>query len=202
MVTAGDGSDRAVTGQLDNLGALRRCVCGTYFQPARWNQRSCSRRCSDRAYNADHPVIRKPVQPRLDFSAAGSVPVPHLSSTDPGRLTPNQDFVGHSTEPSRELPAGSPTRRRGQGSTGVTPAPATGEPYESARLWLLGRLQTGPVSTYELRCPPWRGSQNPAQRVLELRNRQHDIRTVRRGRFTWYWLHIEGRPVGAVPEGE
>ena len=84
----------------------------------------------------------------------------------------------------------------------VTPAPATGEPYESARVWLLGRLQVGPVSTLELRCPPWRASQNPAQRVLELRNRQHDIRTVRVGKRTWYWLHVDGLPVGCVPEGE
>lgn len=84
----------------------------------------------------------------------------------------------------------------------VTPAPATGEPYESARVWLLGRLQVGPVSTLELRCPPWRASQNAAQRVLELRNRQHDIRTVRVGRRTWYWLHVDGLPVGCVPEGE
>lgn len=82
----------------------------------------------------------------------------------------------------------------------VTPAPATGEPYESARVWLLGRLQVGPVSTLELRCPPWRASQNPAQRVLELRNRQHDIRTVRVGRRTWYWLHVDGLPVGMIPE--
>jgi len=83
----------------------------------------------------------------------------------------------------------------------VRPAPATGEPYESARLWLLGRLQSGPVSTLELRCPPWRASQNPAQRVLELRNRQHDIRTVRLGSRTWYWLHVDGMPIGVVPEG-
>jgi hypothetical protein len=83
----------------------------------------------------------------------------------------------------------------------VKPAPATGEPYESARLWLLGRLQSGPVSTLELRCPPWRASQNPAQRVLELRNRQHDIRTVRLGSRTWYWLHVDGMPIGVVPEG-
>jgi hypothetical protein len=82
----------------------------------------------------------------------------------------------------------------------VKPAPATGEPYESARLWLLGRLQSGPVSTLELRCPPWRASQNPAQRVLELRNRQHDIRTVRLADRTWYWLHVDGLPIGVVPE--
>ena len=80
-------------------------------------------------------------------------------------------------------------------------APATGEPYEAARVWLLGRLQVGPVSTLELRTPPWRASQNPPARILELRNRQHDIRTVRK-RLTWYWLHVDGLPVGCVPEGE
>lgn len=84
----------------------------------------------------------------------------------------------------------------------VTPAPATGEPYESARVWLLARLQQGPVSTLELRREPWPASQNGAQRVLELRNRQHDIRTVRLSRRTWYWLHVDGLPVGCVPEGE
>lgn len=33
------------------------------------------------------------------MSAAESVPVPHPSSTEPAWLTPNQVFVGHSTEP-------------------------------------------------------------------------------------------------------
>ena len=165
----------------------------------------CSWTC--RSATFDHPEQRRsvpayaPEQARLEF-AAEPVPVPHLSSTDPGRLTPNQDFVSHSTEPPEALPQGSPARRRGQGSTRITPAPATGEPYESARVWLLGRLQVGPVSTLELRCPPWRASQNAAQRVLELRNRQHDIRTVRVGRRTWYWLHVDGLPVGCVPEEE
>ena len=82
----------------------------------------------------------------------------------------------------------------------VKPAPPTGEPYQKARVWLLERLETGPVSTFELRCPPWNASQNPAQRVLELRNKQYDIRTVRGGGKTWYWLWKAGEPVGKVEE--
>jgi hypothetical protein len=154
--------------------------CGRDFE-ARRHGRFCSDACRARNWK----------QARLDFSAAGSVPVPHLSSTGPGRLTPNQDFVGQSTEAPQELPAGSPTRRHGQGSTGVTPAPATGEPYESARLWLLARLQAGPVCTLELRREPWPASLNPAQRVLELRNRQHRIVTERRDGKTWYRLEVD-----------
>lgn len=158
--------------------------------------------CSDACRAADWKARHGGAQRLIDFrSAAEPVPVPRPASTELAWLTPNQDFVGHSTEPPQWI-AGSPARRHGQGSTRVTPAPATGEPYESARVWLLGRLQVSPVSTLELRCPPWRASQNPAQRVLELRNRQHDIRTVRLGRRTWYWLHIDGMPVGVVPEGE
>ena len=69
-----------------------------------------------------------------------------------------------------------------------TPAPATGEPYESARLWLLARLKQGPVCTLELRREPWPASLNPAQRVLELRNRQYQIKTERREGKTYYRL--------------
>lgn len=72
------------------------------------------------------------------------------------------------------------------------PAPATGEPYESARLWLLARLQQGPVSTLELRREPWPASLNPAQRVLELRNRQYRIKTERVEGKTYYRLEQEG----------
>lgn len=150
-------------------------------------RRFCSDKCRRDSWDAAHP--------RLDFSAAGSVPVPHLSSTDPGRLAPDEDFLRHSTEAPQELPAGNPTRRRGQGSTGASPAPATGEPYESARLWLLARLQAGPVCTLELRREPWPASLNPAQRVLELRNRQHHIVTERRDGKTWYRLE-EGEECG------
>lgn len=71
-------------------------------------------------------------------------------------------------------------------------APATGEPYESARLWLLARLQQGPVCTLELRREPWPASLNPAQRVLELRNRQYRIKTERREGKTYYRLEQEG----------
>lgn len=74
-------------------------------------------------------------------------------------------------------------------------APVTGEPYESARLWLLARLKQGPVCTLELRREPWPASQNGAQRVLELRNRQYDIRTERRDGKYWYVLYLEGRRV-------
>ena len=66
------------------------------------------------------------------------------------------------------------------------------EPYLAARLWLLGRLQDGPVSTLELRKQPWPASMNPAARILELRNHQHDIRTSRQGRTTWYTLYVDG----------
>lgn len=148
MVVGVQASRKGVTPPVGSqVGFYRRCSCGQMFAERRADQRYCSKRCKDTAYNRAHPVTR---QARLDF----------------------------------------------------TPAPATGEPYESARVWLLGRLQVGPVSTLELRCPPWRASQNPAQRVLELRNRQHDIRTVRLGKRTWYWLHIDGLPVGTVPEGD
>lgn len=82
----------------------------------------------------------------------------------------------------------------------VKTAPLEGEPYESPRLWLLARLERGPVSTLELRTPPWPASQNPAQRVLELRNRQYDIRTVRRDGRAWYWLWKDGEPVGRLEE--
>ena len=68
------------------------------------------------------------------------------------------------------------------------PAPATGEPYESARLWLLARLQQGPVCPLELRREPWPASLNPAQRVLELRNRQYRIKTERVEGKTYYRL--------------
>ncbi len=54
-----------VTTQDDDQGGIRRCACGVLFRPKKWNQRSCSRRCTDRAYNAAHPVARQ--QP-LDFS--------------------------------------------------------------------------------------------------------------------------------------
>lgn len=76
--------------------------------------------------------------------------------------------------------------------TPVKPAPATGEPYESARLWLLARLQQGPVCTLELRREPWPASLNPAQRVLELRNRQYRIKTERVEGKTYYRLEQEG----------
>jgi hypothetical protein len=94
-----------------------------------------------------------------------------------------------------------PERRLG-GTLGprVKPASPAGEPYEGSRKWLLERLQQGPVSTMELRCPPWSASQNPAQRVLELRNRQYDIRTVRRNARTYYHLYIDDLPVGLLPE--
>lgn len=72
--------------------------------------------------------------------------------------------------------------------TPVRPAPATGEPYESARLWLLARLKQGPVCTLELRREPWSASLNPAQRVLELRNRQYRIVTERREGKSYYRL--------------
>jgi hypothetical protein len=38
-------------------------------------------------------------EPERLARAARSVPVPHPSSTEPAWLTPNQDFVDHSTEP-------------------------------------------------------------------------------------------------------
>lgn len=87
-----------------------------------------------------------------------------------------------------------------RGKVQIKPAPPVGEPYESARLWLLHRLEQGPVSTLELRSPPWPASLNPAQRVLELRNRQHDVRTERRGKRTFYWLWVDGEPVGRLSE--
>ena len=95
---------------------------------------------------------------------------------------------------------GRPENRSG-GNLERLKAPVEGEPYETARMWLLERLQIGPVSTFELRCPPWRASQNPAQRVLELRNRQFDIRTVKSGGRSWYWLWEKGLPVGEIPGG-
>lgn len=55
--------------------------------------------------------------------AAEPVPIPHPSSTEPAWLTPNQDFVGHSTEPSVELPQTNPVRRHRKGSTRL-PKPA------------------------------------------------------------------------------
>ena len=86
------------------------------------------------------------------------------------------------------------------GRARVKPVPPTGEPYQKARVWLLKRLETGPVCTLELRREPWPASLNPAQRVLELRNKQYDIRTVRAKRRTWYWLWEDGEPVGKVEE--
>ena len=148
--------------------------------------------CSDACRAADWKARHDGAQRLIDWSAAESVPVPHPSSTEPAWLTPNQDFVGHSTEPPEELPQANPARRRRQDSTGVTTAPATGEPYESARLWLLARLQQGPVSTLELRREPWPASLNPAQRVLELRNRQYRIKTERVEGKTYYRLEQEG----------
>lgn len=71
-------------------------------------------------------------------------------------------------------------------------APVEGEPFEASRIWLLGRLQRGPVSTLELRSPPWLASMNPAQRVYELRQRQHDIRTEREGKDYRYALYVDG----------
>jgi hypothetical protein len=79
------------------------------------------------------------------------------------------------------------------------PASVEGEPYCAARLWLLGRLQERPVSTLELRREPWPASMNPAARILELRNHQHDIRTVRRDRTTWYVLYVKGLAQGGEP---
>ena len=79
------------------------------------------------------------------------------------------------------------------------PASSEREPWLTARLWLLGRLQVGPVSTLELRKQPWPASMNPAQRVLELRNHQHDIRTVRRDRSTFYVLYVDGVAQGGEP---
>ena len=90
-----------------------------------------------------------------------------------------------------------PQRREGdaggslQARLDFTPAPATGEPYESARLWLLARLRQGSVCTLELRREPWPASLNPAQRVLELRNRQYQIKTERREGKTYYRLEGE-----------
>jgi hypothetical protein len=62
-------------------------------------------------------------------------------------------------------------------------------------MWLLGRLQKGPATTLELRMPPWRASMNPAARVLELRNRQHDIRTERDGGHARYVLYVGGERI-------
>ena len=126
----------AVTGVVGAQGGIRECICGLTFQPKHREHRFCSPKCSDRAYNLAHPVVR---QARLDF----------------------------------------------------TPAPATGEPYESARLWLLARLRQGSVCTLELRREPWPASLNPAQRVLELRNRQYQIKTERREGKTYYRLEGE-----------
>src|SRR3972149_5359438 len=58
----------------------------------------------------------------------------------------------------------------------IPTAPVEGEPFEASRIWLLGRLQRGPVSTLELRSPPWLASMNPAQRGYGLRQGQADLR--------------------------
>lgn len=50
-------------------GFYRRCRCGQMFAERRRDQRYCSKRCKDTAYNATHPVVR---QARLDFTPAAS----------------------------------------------------------------------------------------------------------------------------------
>lgn len=63
-----DGGSCPVTEQLgDDAGPLRRCSCGVWFRKGKWNQTSCSKQCSDRAYNAAHPVSR---QRSIDFTPA------------------------------------------------------------------------------------------------------------------------------------
>ena len=46
----------------------------------------------------------------------------------------------------------------------------------------------------DLKVKPWPASANPGQRVLELRNRQHDIRTLRACGTNWYLLMVDGEP--------
>lgn len=50
----------SVTGQLgDQAGPLRHCSCGVWFRPTKWNQKACSRKCSNATYNAANPVTRQ-----------------------------------------------------------------------------------------------------------------------------------------------
>ena len=53
------GASIAVTGQRLPQGYLRCPVCGLTKVKARWNQAYCSRACSDKGYNAAHPVVRR-----------------------------------------------------------------------------------------------------------------------------------------------
>lgn len=69
------------------------------------------------------------------------------------------------------------------------------EPYATARQWLLGRLQDGPVRCLDLKCPPFKASANPAERVRELRKAQHDIGTMYAAGEYWYLLCVDGKPV-------
>ena len=114
-------------------------------------------------------------RPRAKFCSDGCR-YAHANKANPVRRQAALDFA---------LPA-KPTQDR------IPTAPVEGEPFEASRIWLLGRLQRGPVSTLELRSPPWLASMNPAQRVYELRQRQHDIRTEREGKDYRYALYVDG----------
>ena len=70
MVAVGDGALKSVTPLLGTQeGFYRRCSCGQMFAERRADQRYCSKRCKDTAYNRAHPVTR---QARLDFTPAAS----------------------------------------------------------------------------------------------------------------------------------
>ncbi len=54
------GESSAVTGQDALRGAgLRRCSCGIWFRPKKWNQRFCHSKEADEAYNRANPVTRQ-----------------------------------------------------------------------------------------------------------------------------------------------
>ena len=65
-------SGKAVTGQSgsDGAGLWRTCEgCGRLFLARRRDQWAHAGKCSDKAYNRRHPVVRVE-QPRLDFTPA------------------------------------------------------------------------------------------------------------------------------------
>lgn len=64
---SGMGTSR-VTRQQRAEDALLPCICGVMFQPGRSDQRYCSTKCKDRAYNLAHPVSR---QRAIDWTPAG-----------------------------------------------------------------------------------------------------------------------------------
>ena len=70
MVVGVQASRKGVTPPVGSQeGFYRRCSCGQMFAERRADQRYCSKRCKDTAYNRAHPVTR---QARLDFTPAAS----------------------------------------------------------------------------------------------------------------------------------